>query len=192
MIQDILSGLAVALSPMNLLATVVGAAIGIIMGAFPGLDCTVAAALFIPVTYALEPHQAILLLVGLYGGAVYGGQIPAILFRIPGAPEAVVTTLDGYPMAQQGKAGKALGLGLFYSVFGNVFGGIVLLLLAPLLASMALGFGPAEYFALGVLGMTAIAGLGGKSPIKSLVSGLFGLLLATVGMDQITGMERFT
>lgn len=192
MLESILGGFISNLSLPNLLAIVAGTAVGIIMGAFPGLDCTVSAALFIPVTYALDPNQAILLLVGMYGGAVYGGQIPAILFRIPGAPEAVVTTLDGYPMAQKGQAGRALGFGLTYSLIGNVFGGIVLLFLAPTLATMALEFGPAEYFALGVLGMTAIAGLGGKSPIKSLMSGLFGLLLATVGMDPITGVDRFT
>ena len=192
MFENILEGFIIALAPVNLLAIVGGTALGLVMGAFPGLDCTVAAALFIPITYALGPTQAILLLAGMYGGAVYGGQIPAILFRIPGAPEAVMTTLDGYPMAQQGKADRALGLGLFYSLFGNVFGGVALLLLAPFLARMALKFGPAEYFALGFLGMTAIAGLGGKSPIKSLISGLTGLLLATIGMDQLTGMMRFT
>ncbi len=192
MLTHIFQGFAVTLAPVNLLWIVAGTAVGLILGAFPGLDSTVGAALFIPVTYAMSPTVALVFLVGMYGGAVYGGQIPAILFRIPGAPEAVMTTLDGYPMAQKGQADRALGLGLFYSVFGNIFGGLCLLFLAPALAAMALQFGPSEYFALGFLGMTAMAGLGGKSPIKSLISGLFGLLIATVGMDQITGMERFT
>jgi putative tricarboxylic transport membrane protein len=192
MLLDILTGYAHVLQPENLSIVVLGTLIGVALGAFPGLDCTVGVALFLPVTYAMSPAQAILLLSALYSGAVYGAQIPAILFRVPGAPEAVVTTLDGYPMAQKGQAGKALGMGLLASLAGGVFGVLGLTLVAPVLAKVALVFGPSEYAALGILGLTAIASLGSKSQIKAVISGLFGLLFATVGMDPIVGFARFT
>ncbi len=188
----LLQGLTEVLTPPNLMAITLGVVAGIVLGAFPGLDSTVGAALFIPVTYGMSATQALLLLAALYGGAVYAGQIPAILFRIPGASEAVVTTLDGYAMARKGQAGKALGVGLVTSLLGGLFGVTTLILLAPLLANVALRFGPAEYFALGVLGLTAIAGLSGRSITKAVISALIGLLLATVGIDPITGVARFT
>jgi putative tricarboxylic transport membrane protein len=140
----------------------------------------------------MSATQAMLLLVSLYVSAVYAGQVPAILFRIPGAEEAVATTLDGYPMAQKGQAGKALGYGLSSSIIGSIFGAIVLILLAPLLASVALKFGPPEYFALGVLGLTAVSGLCGKSMIKAGISVLLGLFFAAIGIDPMSGMPRFT
>jgi len=192
MLVDILTGYAHVFQMENLFIVVLGTLIGVALGSFPGLDCTVGVALFIPVTYAMTPAQAILLLSALYSSAVYGAQIPAILFRVPGAPEAVVTTLDGYPMAQKGLAGKALGAGLISSLAGGLFGVLGLTLVAPLLAQVALLFGPSEYAALGVLGLTAIASLGSKSQIKAIISGLFGLLFATVGLDPIVGYPRFT
>lgn len=191
MLQDILMGYFQVFQLDNLVMVVAGTLLGVALGAFPGLDCTVGVALFLPFTYAMNPFQAILLLGALYSGAVYGGQIPAILFRVPGAPEAVVTTLDGYPMTLKGEAGKALGTGLISSVAGGLFGAVGLTLVTPLLASVALMFGPSEYFALGIFGLTAIASLGSKSPIKALISGLFGLLFATVGLDPIVGLPRF-
>ena len=192
MLVDILTGYAHVFQMENLFVVVLGTLIGVALGSFPGLDCTVGVALFLPVTYTMTPAQAILLLSALYSGAVYGAQIPAILFRVPGAPEAVVTTLDGYPMAQKGQAGKALGTGLLSSLAGGLFGVLGLTLLAPLLAEVALLFGPSEYAALGVLGLTAIASLGSKSQVKAIISGLFGLLFATVGLDPIVGYPRFT
>ena len=112
MFPDLLAGFQGALEPSNLLFVVLGTIVGIAVGSVPGLDCSVGTALVLPLTFAMTPTQAIIFLAGLYSGGVYGGQIPAILFRVPGASEAVMTTLDGYPMAQQGRAGKALGVGL--------------------------------------------------------------------------------
>ncbi|MEW6674333.1 MAG: tripartite tricarboxylate transporter permease [Thermodesulfobacteriota bacterium] len=192
MLVDIMTGYVHVFQFDNLIIVVLGTLIGVALGAFPGLDCTVGVALFLPVTYAMSPAQAILLLSALYGGGVYGAQIPAILFRVPGAPEAVVTTLDGYPMTQKGQAGKALGTGLLASLAGGIFGVLGLTLVAPILAKAALVFGPSEYAALGALGLTAIASLGSKSQIKAVISGLFGLMFATVGMDPIVGFPRFT
>jgi putative tricarboxylic transport membrane protein len=188
---DILNGYLFALQPDNLMVAAFGSLVGVLFGAFPGLDASIAVALFVPVTQAMTPSQAILLLGSMYSGAVYGGQIPAILFRVPGASESVMTTLDGYEMTKKGKAGLALGSGMLSSLLGGLFGVLGLTLITPLLAEVALTFGPTEYFALGILGLTAIASLGSKSQIKALVSGLMGLIMATVGMDQISGCARF-
>ncbi|MBW2309105.1 MAG: tripartite tricarboxylate transporter permease [Deltaproteobacteria bacterium] len=191
MFQDIVTGYYHAFQMQNLIIIVLGTLVGVALGSFPGLDSSIGAALFIPITYGMNPSQALLLLTALYCGAVYGGQIPAILFRVPGASEAVMTTLDGYPMALKGEAGKALGVGLLSSLVGGIFGVVGLTLTAPLLANVALMFGPSEYFALGILGLTALASLGSKSQIKAIISGLLGLLIATVGLDPITGVPRF-
>jgi putative tricarboxylic transport membrane protein len=192
MFPDLMAGFQSALEPSNLLFVLLGTVVGIAVGSVPGLDCSVGTALVLPLTFAMTPTQAIIFLAGLYAGGVYGGQIPAILFRVPGASEAVMTTLDGYPMAQQGRAGKALGIGLISSFFGGMFSVVALVVLAPPLADMALRFGPPEYFALAVLGLSAISSLGTKSQSKAIVSGLLGLLIATVGIDPITGINRFT
>ena len=191
MLADILSGYMYVFQPENLTVVVLGTLIGVALGSFPGLDCAIGVALFVPVTYGMTPAQGILLLGALYSGAVYGAQIPAILFRVPGASEAVMTTLDGYEMTKKGKAGLALGVGLLSSLCGGLFGVAGLTLVAPLLAKIALAFGPSEYFALGILGLTAMASLGSKSQVKALISGLLGLLLATVGLDPISGFPRF-
>ena len=192
MLTDLLAGFYSCFIPGNFLALLGGTIAGIAAGAIPGLDCSVATALLITLTYKMTPSQAFVFLAGIYCGGVYGGQIPAILFRVPGASEAVMTTLDGYPMAQKGQAGKALGVGLLCSLLGGLFSCVILILLAPPLADFALEFGPAEYFGLSILGLSCISSLGARSQMKAILSGLFGLLLATVGLDQITGMARFT
>lgn len=192
MLTELLAGFATALAPANFLSVLAGTLIGIIVGAVPGLDASVGTALVIPLTYGLTPVQAINMLSGIYAGGVYGGQIPAILFRVPGASEAVMTTLDGYPMAQRGEAGRALGLGLAASVLGGLFGAVVMILLTPPLAEFALEFGPAEYFALAILGLTAISSLGTRNQRKAMIAGLAGMLIATVGIDPITGISRLT
>jgi len=191
MLADILTGYVYVFQPENITVVVLGTLIGVALGSFPGLDCAIGVALFVPVTYSMTPAQGILLLGALYSGAVYGAQIPAILFRVPGASEAVVTTLDGYPMTQKGRAGLALGVGLLSSLAGGLFGVAGLTLVAPLLAKIALAFGPSEYFALGILGLTALASLGSKSQVKAVIAGLLGLFLATVGLDPISGYPRF-
>ncbi|BDW84038.1 tripartite tricarboxylate transporter permease [Roseicyclus marinus] len=179
-------------NPSSFLLLIVAVIWGIAFGSVPGLTGIVGVALLIPFTFVLDPIAGLLLLSGVYVGSTFGGSISAILFNTPGSPEAACTALDGYPMARRGEAGKALGIALAASAIGGIFGTVVLMLLAPPMAQFALNFGPAEYFALAVLGITAIAAIGGGSILKGLVAGLIGLGIATVGLDPITGTERYT
>jgi len=179
-------------SPVNIAFIVFSVLWGIAFGSVPGLTGIVGVALLIPFTYAFSPEQSLLLLGGVYVGATFGGSISAILFNTPGSPEAACTALDGYPMARNGQGGKALGIALASSAIGGIFGTLVLMLLAPPMAQLALAFGPAEYFALAILGISAIASIGSGSVLKGLVAGLIGLGVATVGLDPITGFERYT
>ncbi|MCE5282253.1 MAG: tripartite tricarboxylate transporter permease [Deltaproteobacteria bacterium] len=194
--MELLSGFASAFQyilyhPLNWLLLVLGVIWGILFGCIPGLTGIVGVALLIPFTFTLDPIEGLLMLGAVYCGSTFGGSISAILFNTPGAPEAACTTLDGYPMARQGHAGKAIGYALGASAIGGLFGTIVLILMAPPLAEVALDFGPSAYFALAVLGITAIASIGTKSVFKSLLSGMLGLGLATVGMDPLTSTARF-
>lgn len=177
--------------PLNWLLLLFGTVWGILFGCIPGLTGIVGVALLIPFTFTLGPVEGLLMLGAVYCGSTFGGSISAILFNTPGAPEAACTTLDGYPMARQGFAGKAIGYALMASAVGGLFGTFVLILMAPPLAEIALEFGPPEYFALAVLGITAIASIGTKSVFKSLLAGMIGLGLATVGMDPLTSTARF-
>lgn len=179
-------------NPSSFLLLIIAVIWGIAFGSVPGLTGIVGVALLIPFTFVLDPIAGLLLLSGVYVGSTFGGSISAILFNTPGSPEAACTALDGYPMARRGEAGKALGIALAASAIGGIFGTVVLMLLAPPMAQFALNFGPAEYFALAVLGITAIAAIGGGSILKGLVAGLIGLGIATVGLDPITGTERYT
>lgn len=194
--MELLSGFASAFQyilyhPLNWLLLLLGVIWGILFGCVPGLTGIVGVALLIPFTFTLDPIEGLVMLGAVYCGSTFGGSISAILFNTPGAPEAACTTLDGYPMARQGHPGKAIGYALGASAFGGLFGTIVLILMAPPLAEVALDFGPAAYFALAVLGITAIASIGTKSVFKSLLSGMLGLGLATVGMDPLTSTARF-
>lgn len=179
-------------NPSSFLLLVLSVVWGIAFGSVPGLTGIVGVALLIPFTFVLDPTSGLLLLAGVYVGSTFGGSISAILFNTPGSPEAACTALDGYPLARKGEAGRALGIALASSAMGGIFGTIVLMLLAPPMAQFALNFGPAEYFALAVLGITAISAIGGGSVLKGLVAGLLGLGIATVGLDPITGTERYT
>lgn len=190
--QDLLTGYGHAFEFYNLLAILGGSLLGFMVGAFPALDTTVATALMVPLTFGLPPTPAILMLSSIYCAGVYAGQIPAILFRIPGSGEAIMTTFDGSKLAEQGKANIALGYGLSASIVGGVIGSIMLTFGTLSLVKIALKFGPAEYFALGVFAMTCISGLSGKSIVKGLMIGSIGMLFATVGIDTISGMPRFT
>lgn len=185
-------GFLAATDPYNLLIIVIGSSLGIMAGAIPGISGTMALALAVPLTYVMDPITALLLLVSIYASSVYAGSISGILFRTPGAPEGVAATLDGHEMAKQGRAGEALGVDIFSSVTGGIFGTIMLALIAPQLAKVALEFGPSEYFALAVLGLSVISSLGTKSELKALISALMGLFIATVGIDKISGFNRFT
>ncbi len=179
-------------NPSSFLLIIFSVVWGIAFGSVPGLTGIVGVALLIPFTFVFDPTAGLLLLSGVYVGSTFGGSISAILFNTPGSPEAACTALDGYPMAKKGQAGKALGIALASSAIGGIFGTIVLMLLAPPMAQFALNFGPPEYFALAVLGITAISAIGGGSVLKGLVAGLLGLGIATVGLDPITGTERYT
>ncbi|WP_456413350.1 tripartite tricarboxylate transporter permease [Oceanithermus profundus] len=196
--MDVLAQLAhgfeVALAPLNLFLAFAGAFLGTLIGALPGIGPVNGVAILIPIAYALKlpPESALILLAGVYYGAEYGGRISSILLNVPGDAGAVITTLDGYPMAQKGKAGEALALSALSSFIGGTLAVIGLTLFAPYLAEWAIRFGPAEYFALMVFAFTTLASLAGRNPVKALIASVFGLMLATVGIDPGSGVPRFT
>jgi putative tricarboxylic transport membrane protein len=165
---------------------------GIFGGALPGISPSIAMALLLPLTYGMEPITAIVLLASVYIGAEYGGSIPAILIRTPGTNSAAATTIDGYEMAKQGRAGEALGISLMGGLVGGLFGLAVLIVATKPLAMVALAFTPMAYFALGVLGLSVIASLSGKSLLKGLMAAILGLMFAMVGSDPVSGVPRFT
>jgi putative tricarboxylic transport membrane protein len=175
-----------------LLAAAGGVVWGILGGALPGISPSIAMALLLPFTYAMEPVVAIVLLASTYVGAEYGGSIPAILIRTPGTNASAATAIDGYEMQRQGRGGEALGLSLMTGVLGGLFGLALLVLLTEPLARVALLFTPPAYFALGVLGLSVIASLSEGSMIKGLIAGVIGLMIATVGTDPLSGVGRFT
>jgi len=188
----ILVGLENALTFQNILFISAGCAIGLLVGALPGLSATMALALLLPLTFSLPPATGLCMLAALYLSAMYGGSIAAIVLRTPGTPAAAATVIDGFPMAASGQAGRALGISLAASLVGGLISGIALLTVAPFLGQIVLLFGPVELFAIAVLGITMIGTLSKGSPIKGLFSGAIGLLLAMVGMDPTTGTARFT
>lgn len=169
-----------------------GALAGILVSCLPGLSATMAVALLLPLTFGIPPVSALLLLSGIYVGAMFGGAIPAILLCTPGTPSAVSTTFDGYPLARKGYAGKAISIACISSVAAGLFGVFVLMTVAPPLAAFALNFSAPEYFAVAVFGLAVISSLAEGSVLKAFASGMIGLLLAVVGMDPMTGFERFT
>jgi len=191
-LENIMIGLTGVLSPLNLVLVALGTMIGLFVGAMPGLSATMAIALLLPLTFHLPPASGLSMLAALYMGAMYGGSVAAILLRTPGTPAAAATIMDGYPMAQKGQAGKALGISLVSSFIGGVISSIALLTVAPLLGQLALQFGPVELFSVAVLGLTIIASLSRGSTVLGLLAGTLGALLAMVGMDNITGTPRFT
>lgn len=174
------------------LTLVLGTALGIVLGALPGIGSTVAVALVLPFTLSMEQAPAIILLLAVYAGSVYGGSISAILINTPGTPAGAATVLDGTPMAREGRAGEALGWATVASVVGGLVSSVVLLLAAPQLAAFALRFGPIETFALICLGLTCIVTVSKGSMVKGLTAGALGVFLATVGGDPITGEVRYT
>ena len=181
------------LATLSVLAAAFGGVIwGILGGALPGISPSIAMALLLPFTVGLAPTTAIVLLASVYVGAEYGGSIPAILIRTPGTNSASATVLDGYAMAQQGRAGEALGISLISGLYGGLFGLLVLVLAAERLAEVALAFTPAAYFSLGVLGLSVVAGLSGGSLLKGSIAALLGLCVAFIGSDPVSGVSRFT
>ncbi|MCL7466525.1 tripartite tricarboxylate transporter permease [Phaeovulum sp. NW3] len=185
-------GLETALSPVNLLYCFFGVFVGTLVGVLPGLGALAAISMLFPMTFHLEPTTALIMLAGIYYGTAYGGSTASILLNIPGTTSSAVTCLDGYPMAQQGRAGVALAMTAVASFFGGVFGILVLSMFTPVVAAWALSFGPAEYFALMLLGLVAASAISDASLVKGLAMVVLGVLLATVGMDPQSGTARFT
>ena len=188
----ILLGAAELFQPIALLALFGGTLIGLIVGSLPGLNDSITMAVLIPITFGMDPHVAICLLVGIYCASACGGSVPSILLKIPGTASATVTAFDGYPMSQQGKSGEALGLAMFSSFFGGITSAIVLLFLSPFLAAQALKFGPPEYFMLAIMGMSTVVGMAGDNIVKNLLAMAVGLLFSCIGMSPQTGLARFT
>ncbi len=187
-----LDGFALVAEPQNLLYCLMGVLIGMIIGVLPGLGPAATIAILLPITYTIDPVAAIIMLAGLYYGAQYGGTITSVLLRLPGEASSVVTVFDGFALAKQGKAGTALGIAAIGSFVGATISIIGLTLLAPVVAEIALDFGPPEYAALALLGVLLVATIGSGNKLKALIAGAVGLLLATVGRDSFSGASRFT
>ena len=185
-------GFNIALQPQNLLYCFIGVTMGTLVGVLPGIGPTATVALLLPATFKLDPISAIIMLSGICYGAMYGGSTTSILLNIPGEASSVVTCLDGYQMARQGRAGPALGISAFGSFIAGTFSILGLVVLAPTLAEFALKFGPPEYFALMIMGLTVVAYLARKSMVKALMMTLVGIMLGCIGLDPITATPRFT
>src|SRR5437762_10187763 len=196
-IQSLLAGFVVALSFKNVALMLVGIVLGVIIGVLPGLGGANGVAILLPLTFSMAQSpggttSAIILLSCIYWGALFGGAITSILFNIPGEPWSVATTFDGYPLARQGQGGQALTAAFTSSFVGALFSIVLITLFAPVLAEIALKFGPPEFFAIQLLTFSSFVGLGGGNPLKSLVSILLGFILAAVGLDIVTGQLRMT
>lgn len=175
-------------NPEVLLMTFIGALGGVLLERYPGMTATMGVALLIPFSFGMDLIPSIGLLLGIYCGGMYGGSISAILIHAPGTPAAAATLLDGYPMCKKGQAGKALSVAMFASFCGGVIGALVMTFLSPLVADMAMNFGPGEMFMLAVFGLSVIVAISGKSVAKGLISAFFGMLLCTVGLDPTNGI----
>jgi len=191
-LANLLFGFTVALTPYNLMVAATGVFLGIIIGVLPGLGGTSGVAILLPLTIVMPPTSGIILLASIYWGALFGGNITSVLFNIPGEPWSVATCFDGYPMAKQGRAGEALAYAFIPAFFAALVGILLFTFFAPPLAELALRFGPPETFAVLLLAFSTFAGLGGGSPLKTLVSMFIGFLLASVGLDIVTGEPRLT
>lgn len=190
MINNIIQGLGILLSVNNILLVIIAVSLGVIAGAIPGFTGTNTVAIVLPFTLAMAPETAIVFLAAIYVGANYGGAIPAVLINTPGTAGATATVLDAYPMSQQGKAGQAIGISISASVFGGLSSAIALVLLINPISEIALLFGQPEFFALAMFGIIALASVLGDNVMKGLISGLFGLLIAAITLDPVTGERR--
>ncbi|MFD2205379.1 tripartite tricarboxylate transporter permease [Kiloniella antarctica] len=192
MLDGILQGLSTAVSPINLVMVFVGCFAGTFIGMLPGLGPISAIALMIPITYGFDPATGMILMAGVYYGAIFGGSTSSILINAPGVAGTVATAFDGYPLAKQGHAGKALAIAAYSSFSGGTIAAIFLLIAAPALASVALSFQSADYFALMILGLTAVSAFAGKGKfLIAILMTMLGLMLSTIGQDQ-SGIQRFT
>ena len=187
--QQVLTNL---ISIESLMALVLGVVGGMIIGALPGLNATMAISLLIPITYSMAPHAAFIMMMAVYTSAFYGGSLTAILIHTPGTPSSAATAGDGYALTKKGRGLEAMGMSTVASMFGGAVSGVALLTLAPLLGKISLMFSAPEYFLIVILGLSIIGGLGGGSMIKGFLIGCFGLFLGTIGTDGLTGQLRFT
>lgn len=190
--MNILDALWAALDPLTFLLVFLGTLFGLIFGVIPGLTAILAIVLLIPLTYGMDALMAIAMLIGVYIGGISGGLVTAILLGMPGTPASIATTFDGFPLAQKGEAGKALGVGITSNLVGCMIGWLALILLAPFFARIAVAFGPVEYVAVIIFGFTTVISLSGNTPSKGLIACLLGLLCSIIGMDPATGMMRNT
>lgn len=192
MLSNILMGFITAVQPVNILVTIVGTVLGIVFGMLPGLSGTMGIAILLPITYSMSPVAALLLMVSIFCGSLYGGSISAILLSTPGTPAAAATIFDGYPMTKQGRASEALMEAAVSSFWGGVLSLVALFTMAPVIAKFSLKFGPIENFMIAIFGLTIIASIASKNMLKGLISGLVGLLMSCVGMDSFVGHARYT
>ncbi|ANO33568.1 C4-dicarboxylate ABC transporter permease [Vibrio breoganii] len=192
MIEHLLNGLLTAFSPAVLPILIFGVVGGIVLGALPGLTATMGVAILLPFTFGMEPTAALVMLIGVYIGGIYGGSIAAILLKTPGTPASAATVLDGHTLAAKGQAARALSISAIASFVGGLISTIVLIAIAPLLANFALRFNAPEYFALALFGLTIIASVSAQNILKGLLAGTIGLLISTVGLDPISSVPRFT
>lgn len=181
-----------ALTPVNLLVALLGTVLGIVFGALPGVGPTLAIALMLSLTFGMPPDAALIFLGSIFGSTIYGGSISAILLNVPGTPGSVATSLDGHPMAQQGKGGVALGISTTASTLGGMASLLLLWTLAPVIARVSVKIGPAEYFMLALLGLSIVASVSRGATLKGFLAACLGLMLTFFGYDLITGYQRFT
>ena len=191
-IDAFIASIGLLVDPWAILIMLLATIVGMVVGALPGLGTVTALAMILPFTFVLTGPQAIGLLLAIYVSSVYGGSIPAILINVPGTPQSAATTFDGYPLARVGKAAEALGWVTVASTIGGIFSMIVLMFAAPQLAALAVQFGSIETFALIVFSLTTIAWVSSGNPLKGLLAGVIGVILSTVGVDELSGADRFT
>ena len=190
--NGLMTGLAIVFTPMNILLVFIGAVIGTLVGILPGLGVTATVAILMPVVLGMTPLTATIMLVSMFCGARFGGAVTAIMMNLPGESSAIVTCLDGYQMALQGRAGPAMGLAAISSFIGGQVSIVMMMMMAPVMAKLAVGFGPPEFFSLTLLGLSLVTSLTGKSLVKGFLAATLGLVMATVGSDMFSGSLRLT
>ncbi|MDR1320014.1 MAG: tripartite tricarboxylate transporter permease [Gracilibacteraceae bacterium] len=192
MLEQLGQALTIAITAENFLFMAIGTVLGIVFAAIPGLTFSTALILFLPMTFGISPIAAISVMLGIFCGGMTGGSISAVLLGIPGTPSAAATVIDGFVLAKKGQGGKALGTAVYASVFGGIVSVLIMICVAPLIAKVALTFGPAELFMLVLFGLSTVVGLSEGNMLKALIACLMGLLFTTVGMDPVVGLQRFT
>jgi len=191
MLDQFMIGLETTTSLANLMAIILGVFIGLVFGTIPGLSGVTAVSLLVPFTYSMSPITGLLMMIGVYCAATYGGSISAILFNMPGDVMGAATAIDGHPMTLKGQAHRGLAMAIFASFVGGIIGTVLLSFVAPQFVKIALTFGSPEYFALAILGLAVVGSIGAKSQIKAMLGVILGLWLSTVGLDPVSGLSRF-